>query len=303
MKPTLLILAAGMASRYGGLKQIDAVGPSGEAIIDYSIYDAIRAGFDKVVFVISKSIERKFREIFRKKLDGKIETEFVLQELCSVPEGIRYSSERKKPWGTAHAVWVTHNIVKAPFVVINADDYYGPSSYRAMADYLEAQGISGHSKFCMMGYQVRHTLSQFGPVSRGICEFKHGNLLTSVVERTEIARVGQSFYFVDEKQDRVSLRGDELVSINIWGFTPAVFEHLELAFADFMRVFADQLNAELYLPTVINGLVARGKASVKILPAVDQWFGVTYREDKPLAMTHINRLIEQRVYPENLWGL
>jgi len=303
MKQTLLILAAGMASRYGSLKQIDAVGPCGETLIDYSIYDAIRAGFDKVVFVISKSIERKFREIFGKKLDGKIETKFVRQELGTLPVGVRYASERKKPWGTAHAVWVAHKIVKGPFVVINADDFYGPGSYLAMADYLGAQGRGGNSKFCMMGYRIGQTLSNFGSVSRGICEFRDENFLTSVVERTEIAREGQTIHFVDENQDRVSLRGDELVSMNIWGFTPSVFEHLKLAISDFMTVSAGQLKAELYVPTVVNDLVARGKASVKVLPAVDQWFGMTYREDKPLAITHINRLIEQRVYPDNLWGL
>lgn len=302
MKPTLVILAAGIGSRYGSLKQIDAVGPSGEAIIDYSIYDAIRVGFEKVTFVIRKSIEKDFKEVFGEKLKGKIETEFVFQELDMVPEGINYSPEREKPWGTAHAVWVTKNHVREPFVVINADDFYGAGSFQAMAGYLNAQSITGNTKFCMMGYQIQHTLSDFGSVSRGICESREEGFLTSVVERTEIARDGDNIFFMDENQDRVSLHGDDLVSMNIWGFTPSVFEYLEDAFTDFIRENAGQLKAEIYIPDVVNDLVARDEASVKILPAVDRWFGVTYKEDKPLAVANIIRQITQGVYPDKLWG-
>lgn len=302
MKPTLLILAAGMGSRYGSLKQIDAVGPSGEAIIDYSIYDAIRAGFEKVTFVIRKSIEQDFREVFGEKLNGKIETEFVFQELDMVPRGISYSPDRIKPWGTAHAIWVAKNHVREPFAAINADDFYGAGSYQAMADYLSMPGAVNSSKYCMMGYQIQHTLSDFGSVSRGICESREGGFLNSVVERTEIVRDGKNIFFMDENRNRVSLREDELVSMNIWGFTPSVFEHLENEFADFIRANAAQLKAELYIPAVVNDLVAQDKASVKILPAVDQWFGVTYKEDKPLAVANIKRLIKKGVYPDNLWG-
>ncbi len=302
MKPTLVILAAGMGSRYGSLKQIDAVGPSGEAIIDYSIYDAIRAGFEKVTFVIRKSIEQDFREVFGEKLNGKIETEFVFQELDMVPGGISYSPDRIKPWGTAHAIWVAKNHVREPFAAINADDFYGAGSYQAMADYLSMPGAVNSSKYCMMGYQIQHTLSDFGSVSRGICESREGGFLNSVVERTEIVRDGKIIFFMDENRNRVSLREDELVSMNIWGFTPSVFEHLENEFADFIRANAAQLKAELYIPAVVNDLVAQDKASVKILPAVDQWFGVTYKEDKPLAVANIKRLIKKGVYPDNLWG-
>jgi NDP-sugar pyrophosphorylase family protein len=302
MKPTLLILAAGMGSRYGSLKQVEAVGPSGEAIIDYSIYDAIRAGFEKVTFIIRRSIEEEFREVFEAKLDGKIETEFVFQELDMVPEGISYSPERVKPWGTAHAVWVARNVLKQPFVAINADDYYGPDSYRSMAQYLTSENTGPESRFCMMGYQIRHTLSDFGSVSRGICESTDGEFLTSVVERTEIARDGDNIHFIDEEQKRVPLPDDVLVSMNIWGFTPAVFNFLESAFSDFISVNADKPKAEFYIPTVINNLVEEGKASVKILPAVDRWFGVTYKEDKPLAIANINGLIEKGIYPVNLWA-
>jgi NDP-sugar pyrophosphorylase family protein len=299
MRPTLLILAAGIGSRYGGLKQIDAVGPSGEAIIDYSIYDAIRAGFKKVAFVIRKSIEKDFRDVFGEKLNGKIETGYIYQELEMVPEGIRYSAERKKPWGTAHAIWIARDAIKEPFVAINADDFYGPGSYQAMVDYLGRSG--GNADFCMMGYQVRHTLSDFGSVSRGVCESDDGKFLSSIVERTEIVKEGEQIFYLDENNERVPLQGNELVSMNIWGFTPAIFNHLEKAFSEFIRVNAGKLKAELYIPAVINELLAKRKANVRILPASDEWFGITYKEDKPLAVARINRLIDEGIYPDNLW--
>ncbi len=302
MKPTLLILAAGMGSRYGSLKQIDAVGPSGEAIIDYSIYDAIRAGFEKVTFVIRKSIEKDFREVFGEKLKGKIETDFVFQELDMVPKGVTYSPDRVKPWGTAHAVWVAKNFVKEPFVAINADDFYGSGSYQAMADYLTGQGEDKDGKYCMMGYQLQNTLSDFGYVSRGVCDSGDNDFLKSVVERPMIARDENGIYFQDENKEKMPLSGNELVSMNIWGFTPELFEHIDVAFSEFIKIKATQLKAELYIPAVVNNLVAKGSASVKILPAIDQWFGVTYKEDKPFAVENINRLIEQGVYPDNLWG-
>lgn len=301
MKPTLLILAAGMGSRYGSLKQIDAIGPSGEAIIDYSIYDAIRAGFEKVSFIIRKSIEKDFRKVFDEKLKGKIETEYVFQELDMVPPGTSYSPERVKPWGTAHAVWVAKNYVKEPFVVINADDFYGPGSYQAMADYLTGEGIGSTSKYCMMGYEVRHTLSDFGSVSRGVCESGNADFLSTVVERTKIFKEGESIYYVDEKKRHISLRGSELVSMNIWGFTPGIFDYIENTFTDFMSANSDKLKSEMYIPAVVNDLIARQEASVKILSAVDRWFGVTYKEDKHLAIENINGLIRQGVYPDNLW--
>lgn len=302
MKPSLLILAAGMGSRYGSLKQIDAVGPSGEAIIDYSIYDAIRAGFEKVTFVIRKNIEKEFREVFGEKLKGRIETEFVFQELDMLPAGTRYSPDRVKPWGTAHAVWVARDHINTPFVAINADDFYGAGSYKAMAEYLERQDEPGNTNFCMMGYEVSQTLSDFGSVSRGVCESRDEDFLTSVIERTEIVREGESIYFRDEDRQRVPLKGNELVSMNIWGFTPAVFGHIEQAFTGFIKLKAGELKSELFIPGVVNDLVAENTASVKILPAVDRWFGVTYKEDKSLAIDNIRKLIDQGVYPDNLWN-
>jgi NDP-sugar pyrophosphorylase family protein len=302
MKPSLLILAAGMGSRYGSLKQIDAVGPSGEAIIDYSIYDAIRAGFEKVTFIIRKNIEKEFREVFAEKLKGKIETEFVFQELDMVPAGTMYSPERVKPWGTAHAVWVARDHINTPFVAINADDFYGAGSYKAMAEYLDSQGEPGNADFCMMGYKVNQTLSDFGSVSRGVCESRDGDFLNSVVERTEIVKEGKKIYYRDEDQQRVPLKDNELVSMNIWGFTPSIFEHIEQAFTDFIKLRAGELKSELYIPAVVNDLVAANTASVRILPAVDRWFGVTYKEDKSLAIDNIRKLIDQGIYPEKLWS-
>ncbi len=302
MKPTLVILAAGMGSRYGSLKQIDAVGPSGEAIIDYSIYDAIRAGFEKVTFIIRKSIEDDFRQVFGEKLKGKIETDYVFQELDMVPEGRSFSPERVKPWGTAHAVWVAKDNVREPFVVINADDFYGPGSYQAMADYLIGEGSESSSKYCMAGYELQHTLSDFGSVSRGICESRDGGFLSSIVERTKINKDGESIYYVDNNKKPVSLTGKELVSMNIWGFTPGIFDYLDDAFSGFIRDNGDKLKAELYIPAVVNDLIASQEASVKILPAGDRWFGVTYKEDKPLAVENIKELIQQGLYPENLWA-
>ena len=302
MKPTLLILAAGMGSRYGGLKQMDQVGPSGEAIIDYSIYDAIRAGFEKVTFIIRKNIEKEFREVFESKLKGAIETEFIFQELEMVPEGISFSSERVKPWGTAHAVWVAKDYIREPFVVINADDYYGAGSYQTIADYLMQDNIVNSSKYGMVGYQVQHTLSDFGSVTRGVCEASDDDFMKAVVERTEIVREGQQIYYIDKEEGKVSLSGDELVSMNFWGFTPSIFDHFEKAFTEFINENAGKQKKELYIPKVVNDLVAREIASVKILPSRDQWFGVTYREDKPVAVEHIRKLVEQGVYPDNLWS-
>jgi dTDP-glucose pyrophosphorylase len=302
MKPTLLILAAGMGSRYGGLKQMDQVGPSGEAIIDYSIYDAIRAGFEKVTFIIRKNIEKEFREVFENKLKGKIETEFIFQELEMVPDGISYSSDRVRPWGTAHAVWVARNYIREPFVVINADDFYGAGSYQTIGDYLMQDNIVQSSNYGMVGYQVRHTLSDFGSVTRGVCESSDGEFMKAVVERTEIVKEGQQIFYIDKEEGKVSLSGDELVSMNFWGFTPSIFDQFETAFSVFIKENAEKLKEELFIPKVINDLVAEELASVRILPSRDQWFGVTYREDKPVAVEHILKLVEQGVYPDNLWS-
>ena len=301
MKPTLLILAAGMGSRYGGLKQIDPIGSSGEAIIDYSIYDAIRAGFGKITFVIRRDLEKAFRELFEPKLSGRIEMEFVFQELDMVPEGIHFTSKRIKPWGTAHAVWVARNHVREPFVALNADDFYGAGSYRSLAHFLTTDAELNSQHYSMMGFQIGHTLSDFGSVSRGICEAAGDNYLKAIVERTEILKNGDEYYFTDESGTQVGLKGDELVSMNIWGFTPAIFGQIEKAFMEFISENADKIKSELFIPKVVNDLLTANAASVKILPASDQWFGVTYQEDKPLAVEKIKKLISEGLYPDKLW--
>ena len=237
MKPTLLILAAGMGSRYGGMKQIDQVGPSGEAIIDYSIYDAIRAGFGRIVFVIRKNIEQDFIDFFGEKLEGKIPFEFAYQELDMVPEGLSVPEERKKPWGTAHAVWVAREVVNEPFVVINADDFYGSGSYQSVATYLSEQA-TGPENHCMVGFQIKHTLSDYGSVSRGICEPDDQDFLKAVVERTEIGKSDKGIFFKDENDMDQPLTGEEMVSMNIWGFTPAIFDQLERSFSEFIKINA-----------------------------------------------------------------
>lgn len=302
MKPTLLILAAGIGSRYGGMKQIDRVGPSGEAIIDYSIYDAILAGFERVVFIIRKYIEKEVRDFFEPKLSGRIETDYVYQELEMIPPGISFPPERIKPWGTAHAIWVAAGAIKEPFVVINADDFYGRNSFMVMIDYLIRESTADNTNFCMIGYQVKRTLSEFGTVSRGVCVADDQYFLQTVVERTEIGKKhGQIFYKDDDHHD-VQLTGEELVSMNIWGFTPVIFNLLEKNFTEFIWNNAGNNKAELYIPTVMNDIVKNGEANVKILPASDTWFGITYRKDKPPAEENIRKLIRQGVYPNNLWA-
>lgn len=301
MKPTLLILAAGIGSRYGGMKQIDQVGPSGEAIIDYSLYDAIKAGFGKIVFVIRKDIENDIREFLRHKLTGKINMEFVHQELDMIPDGFTCPPDRIKPWGTAHAIWVASKAIKEPFVAINADDFYGRGSYMQMAEYLKSKSQVNSSNFCMIGYQIQHTLSEHGSVSRGICEADEQSGLKAVVERTEIFKKNDGIVFRDENAREVHLSPDTLVSMNIWGFTPVIFDHIEQQFSEFIRKNISNIKAELYIPKIVNEMIKNGKGNVKILPATDKWFGVTYKEDKSLAVQNIRRLIEQGVYPDNLW--
>lgn len=298
MKPTLLILAAGMGSRYGGLKQVDPVGPGGEAIIDYSIYDAIRAGFGKVVFVIRESFAPAFKENFEPKLAGQIETDYVYQELESyVPDPSAISPERKKPWGTGHAVLVAKEKIKEPFVVINADDFYGPESYRMLAHYLQTAGASD---YCMVGYQLAKTLSEHGYVSRGVCQTNAHGFLETVVERTHIERKDGKIITKLDDQQEMELTGREVVSMNIWGFMPSFFEYLEVYFNAFIQEHAGNPKGEFYIPSVVNTLIGKGEVTLKVLESKDQWFGVTYKEDKKLAVSSIKGLIQQKVYPESL---
>jgi hypothetical protein len=297
-KPTLLVLAAGMGSRYGGLKQIDPVGPSGETIMDYSIFDAIRAGFGKVVFIIRKDIEAAFRETIGARFEKHIAVDYVFQELDKLPAGFTPPAGRTKPWGTTQAVMMAADAIHEPFAVINADDFYGAASYRALAGHLQ----SGTPDYAMVGFILSKTLSDFGSVARGICQVGATGELTGVLELTAIERDGAGAKNTSPSGEITALTGHELVSMNMWGFTPAVFPQLAAQFEAFLKDSGTELKSECYLPSTVNSLVAAGEASVKVLSSPDAWFGVTYREDRPSVVASIGKLIEQRLYPESLWA-
>jgi dTDP-glucose pyrophosphorylase len=302
MKPTLLILAAGMGSRYGGLKQLDQVGPSGETIIDYSIYDAIRAGFGKVIFIIKEAIEDDFKEIFVERLKDKIAIDYVFQETWMVPEGITIPDNRSKPWGTGHAVMMADGKIHEPFAVINADDFYGRGAFETLAGYYKDWTPELSADYCMVGYRLANTLSEFGAVSRGVCEPDEKSFLVDVVERTQIARSGADIAYKDEKEQQVVLPGDTIVSMNFWGFTPSLFGFLNTGFEAFIRKNAENLKAEFFIPSVVNDLIKSKQATVRILHCEEKWFGMTYREDRETVVKSIRELVEQGVYPENLWA-
>jgi dTDP-glucose pyrophosphorylase len=295
--PTLLVLAAGMGSRYGGLKQIDPVGPNGETIIDYSIYDALRAGFGKLVFVIRKDIEEPFRQVVGARFEKRVPVEYVFQELDALPPGFVVPEGRTKPWGTTHAILMAADAVREPFAVINADDFYGAEAYRALAGHLQ----SGAADYAMVGFTLRNTLSDFGSVSRGVCTVTSDGLLKDVVEMTTIVRDGAHARNTDASGRVTSLTGDEPVSMNMWGFTPRVFEQLRALFAEFLARNATELRAECYIPSAVNELVSSAQARVRVLGSADSWFGVTYRDDQPRVTESIRRLIHDGRYPERLW--
>jgi NDP-sugar pyrophosphorylase family protein len=303
MKPTLLILAAGMGSRYGGLKQIDGIGPNGEAIIEYSIYDAIRAGFGKVVFVIREGIEEAFKAYFADKFQDKIEVAYVFQEIENVPTGIEYNPERTKPWGTGHAVLMGVEEINTPFAMINADDFYGAVAYQQMADYLRSMPQQAHPPYCIVGYKLENTLSKFGSVSRGDCVVDENDLLITVTERTQIERnaSGQIVYH-DESGQTTELAPDTIVSMNMIGFAPNAFDHLEHYFSEFVRQRGQELKSEYYIPNLLSSLIQDGKETVKVIPTDATWFGVTYKEDKPYVEERIAALIADGVYPSDLWA-
>ena len=301
MKPTLLVLAAGMGSRYGSLKQIDPVGPSGETIIDYSIYDAIRAGFGKVVFIIRKSFEQDFKDIFIFKLQPYIPVEYVFQEIDNVPESLSFSPERTKPWGTAHAVLMAKDIIHEPFAVINGDDFYGSDAFKTMADYLNSLTADQQTQYSLVGYQVGNTMSENGTVSRGVCEEDNNENLVSVTERTNIQYTDGGIAYLESEGDFVFLDPETLVSMNFWGFTPEYFKQTEAMFIDFVKANSDSLKAEFYIPTAIDNLINSSSASVKVLRSNARWFGVTYKEDKPLVIQKLAQLIKAGVYPAQLW--
>lgn len=299
MQPTLFILAAGMGSRYGGLKQIDGLGPNGEAILDYSVFDALRAGFGKIVFVIRKDFEDDFRRIVLSKYEGKVPCELCFQSVDKVPEGCSYNLERTKPWGTNHAVLMGRELIHEPFAVINADDFYGKESFRVLADYLRSvEGKQG--EYCMVGYRVCNTLSENGSVSRGVCTTDSNDLLTDVIERTKIENKNGTIVYTEDGVD-TPLDPNTPVSMNMWGFTPEYFEYSEEAFRTFLAERGQELKSEYYIPTLVNQLISYGKATCKVLDTTSKWFGVTYSEDRPQVVIKINQLIKEGVYPEKLF--
>ena len=300
VKPTLLVLAAGMGSRYGSLKQMDGVGPNGEAIIDYSVYDAIRAGFGKVVFVIRHSFEADFKEVFNaERFGGKIEVKYVFQELDYLPEGFALPEGRVKPWGTNHAVMMAADVINEPFAVINADDFYGRTAYTTIADYL-SQLTESEGRYCMVGYQVSKTLSENGTVSRGVCTVDEEGNLRGMVERTQIERVNGTILFHDGGADE-PLAEDTPVSMNLFGFTPDYFAHSKAFFKEFLAASIGDLKAEFYIPRMVNKVINDGTATMRVLKTTSDWFGVTYKEDKPMLVAKIEELIVAGEYPRNLW--
>jgi len=301
MKPTLLVLAAGMGSRYGSLKQIDPVGPSGETIIDYSIYDAIRAGFGKVVFIIRKSFEQEFKDIFITKLQPYIQVDYVFQELDKVPAGIAISPDRTKPWGTAHAVLMAKEVIHEPFAVINGDDFYGAEAFQTMADYLVSLTSDQQTHYSLVGYQVGNTMSEHGTVSRGVCLEDANNQLLSVTECHDIQYADDGIVYKNTDGAFVSLKPETLVSMNFWGFTPEYFKQTESIFGEFLQANTDSLKAEFYIPYAIDILLNKSSALVKVLRSDAKWFGVTYKEDKPQVIEKLAQLIKSGVYPVQLW--
>jgi NDP-sugar pyrophosphorylase family protein len=301
MKPTLVILAAGIGSRYGGLKQADAMGPSGESIIEYSIYDAIRAGFGKVVIVIRKSIEADFKEKFGGKFDSLIPVEYAYQEIDSPIEGVtKFPDSRQKPWGTGHAMLVAAKLVKTPFLVINADDFYGFNAFQKMADFLKISCTPRH--FGMVGYHLKNTLSENGTVSRGVCVANEENLLTNVIERTHIERDTESgdIFFI-ENDEKTPLAEDTIVSMNFWGFHPSVFEKAQQMFVQFVADNWDNPKAEFYIPKIPNTLIEEGKIDLTVMTTTSNWFGITYPEDKETVKKAFDALLTIGAYPDNLW--
>ena len=298
MKPTLLILAAGMGSRYGGLKQIDGIGPNEEPIIEYSIYDAINSGFGKIVFVIRKEFDEAFRKRFDK-FNDKITIKYAYQEVNPLVQGIK-TVERDKPWGTSHAVLVAKDLIEEPFAVINADDYYGSNSYKHISNFLINE--CSPSLMAMVGYTLHNTLSEHGTVNRGICKVDENKNLLEVIERTKIAELdGVVHYNVGTEKRLVKVNRDAIVSMNYWGFHPSIFVEIEKGLHDFMRENPENPTAEYYIPSIITEMIVNGQIKVRVIPTNDNWFGVTYKDDKPMAVDSINKCIKKGVYPKNLW--
>ena len=301
MKPTLFVLAAGMGSRYGGLKQLDGLGPNGETIMDYSIYDAIRAGFGKVVFVIRRVFEADFREKIVSKYIDRFPVELVFQELDNLPAGFKVPEGREKPWGTNHAVLMGKDVINEPFAVINADDYYGRESFQVLADYLKSiEGTEG--KYAMVGYRVSNTLSESGSVARGVCETNEQGFLTKVTERTKILREEDGVIRFIEEDGKTALDENTPVSMNMWAFTPDYFRYSEQCFVEFLKEHGNELKSESYIPSLVDELIHSGKATCRVLDTPSRWFGVTYATDRPQVVEKFAQLVKDGVYPSPLFA-
>ncbi len=300
MKPTLLILAAGMGSRYGGPKQTDPVGPNGELIVDYSIYDAIRAGFGKIVFVIRRQSEGLFKEKIGTKYEKTIDIEYAHQELDVCIGDFEVPPDRKKPWGTGHAILVAKDAIDGPLAVINADDFYGLQAFKLIAAYLSDRDISAN-KYCMAGYDLKNTLSEHGSVCRGVCVLDENGFLETVTEHTDIKKDRDRIKALDGDRRQCYIDESSVVSMNLWGFMPSIFGYLQKQFDDFLKEKGQQERSELFIPAVVDALVANGTATVKVLKTNDRWFGVTYRQDREIVRSRIKSLIEKGLYPPKLW--
>lgn len=303
MKPTLLLLAAGMGSRYGGLKQLDGLGPNGETIMDYSIYDAIQAGFGKIVFVIRRDFEEQFRQQVLSKYEGHIPAELVFQSLDALPEGFSVPEGREKPWGTNHAVLMAKDVIKEPFCVINCDDFYNRDAFKVIGKFLADLPEGATNKYAMVGFRVGNTLSENGTVARGICSKDEEGNLTTVVERTEIMRVNGPVCYKDEQGEWVAVEDNTPVSMNMWGFTPDYFEHSEEYFKGFLADPKNiaNLKAEFFIPLMVNKLINDKTSTVQVLDTTSKWFGVTYAADRQATVERIQKLIDEGVYPNKLF--
>lgn len=301
MKPTLLIMAAGAGSRFGGLKQMESVGPGGATLLDYSLFDALRAGFAKVVFILRREMEADFRKAVGEKWESKISVVYAFQELSDAPPGFKAPPHRQKPWGTGHAILSAREAVREPFAVINADDYYGRQTFQAMADHLKEIRDLRSTDYAMVGFQIAHTLSDHGTVSRALCEPDGQGKLGKIVERLKVSKTKGGAEYRDEEGVAHSLVGNELVSMNIWGFTPAIFPQLGGLFQEFLTEKGQEDKSEFLIPKAIGLLISGKLAEVKILPTPDSWFGLTYPQDREQAQASISRLISEGVYPQNLW--
>jgi len=301
MQTTILILAAGMGSRYGGMKQVDPFGPSGETITDYSIYDAVKAGFDRVVFVISPGMEEEFRNSYMKKFPSDLDVSYVIQSIHDIPAGFTLPQDREKPWGTAHAVLMANDAINEPFAVINADDYYGRKSYEIMHDFLVRTTDEVPGQYCMVGFELQKTVSEHGSVARGICQVNQHGFLTGIVERTKIFLRDGRIVYEDEQGVEHPLDPSSTVSMNLFGFTPDFFGHIESMFSVFLKENIHNPKAELFIPLVVDQLISAGLARMSVLHTSESWFGVTYQEDRPRVEKAIRELVSRGLYPERLW--